>query len=241
MLIYPALDLLDGKCVRLRKGDFEQKTVYSEDPSAMVRIFENVGARFLHLVDLSGAKDPGQRQLSLIRKLVAGSRLRIQCGGGIRSAGDLDALFDCGVDRAVLGSVAVTRRDLTGELLARYGGARLTLAVDVVPVERGEYRVAIEGWKKITGENVFDFISSYAGHEDLRVLCTDISRDGMLTGPNLVLYRELTERFPGIDIQASGGVAREQDLEALERGGVRSAIVGKAIYEETIPLGRLRC
>ena len=224
MNIYPAIDLLDGKCVRLKKGDFEQKTVYSDHPETLVQFFEDTGAKSLHLVDLSGAKDPLHRQISLIRKLVKQSSLQIQSGGGVRSIDDVKALLDCGVERVVLGSIAATNPDLTCQILQEFGGERITLAIDVIP--RGkEYFIAINGWKTTTQTRAIDLISQYLQTTKIdRILCTDISLDGMI------------QLFPNIDFQASGGITVANDIQQLARVGVRSLVVGKAIYEGTLDL-----
>jgi phosphoribosylformimino-5-aminoimidazole carboxamide ribotide isomerase len=236
MMIYPAIDLLDGKCVRLKKGDFEQKTVYSDHPATLAQTFAEAGAKALHLVDLSGAKDPTQRQFSLIRNLVAQSSLRVQCGGGIRSLADVKALLDCGVERAVIGSIAATNVELTRQILQEFGAERITLAIDVVP-QAHEYLIAINGWKTTTPLRAIDLIRDYLTTSKIdRILCTDISLDGMMIGPNIRLYQELIQLFPTIDFQASGGITVAHDVNQLAQVGVRSLVIGKAIYEGTIDL-----
>ena len=235
MTIYPAIDLLDGKCVRLAKGDFEQKTIYSENPLEMALSFENDGASALHLVDLSGAKNPASRQISIIEKIVKNTHLKIQCGGGIRTREEVVALLECGVDRVVLGSIAVTKPELVHGLLKEFGGKRITLAIDVIYQDH-EYRVATQGWKNITSHSALELISIYQGSNVDRILCTDISKDGMMGGPNLMLYENLVNQFPGIDFQASGGMSKPKDIEDLEKVGVRSLVIGKALYEGSISL-----
>lgn len=235
MLIYPALDLLDGKCVRLLKGDFEQKTIYSDNPLEMVRSFEADGAQALHLVDLSGAKNPSDRQLSLIQKIVEITRMAVQCGGGIRQLSEVEKLLDCGVDRVVLGSIAVSAPALVKEILTRFGPDRITLAIDVWPVEQA-YRVAVQGWKELSSLTIGDLISTFEKFSLTRILCTDISRDGIMAGPNLPLYQSLLQNYPTLDFQASGGMSKDQDIADLIQIGVKSVVIGKALYEGQIIL-----
>jgi phosphoribosylformimino-5-aminoimidazole carboxamide ribotide isomerase len=236
MIIYPAIDLLDGNCVRLVKGDFEQKTIYSNDPLTMAKTFESAGAKALHLVDLSGAKDPSKRQLDIISKLVTQSSMKIQSGGGVRTRQDVASLIESGVDRVVIGSVAVSDPALVSAILKEFGPAKITLALDVVLTD-GAFLIAVNGWKTVTQTKVTDLITYYQTQLPLaRVLCTDISKDGMMEGPNVNLYKTLMKEFPTIDFQASGGISSMNDLKALESAGVKSAVVGKAIYEGAISL-----
>ena len=236
MIIYPAIDLLDGQCVRLIKGDFEQKTVYSSNPQSLVQTFETAGAKALHLVDLSGAKNPAERQLPLIRSLVKLTRLKIQCGGGIRSSEDVKTLLDVGVDRVVLGSIAVSKPELLKNIVREFGPDRITLAMDVAK-KGDDYFIAINGWKTITSVRAIDLISDFQRSvSPSRILCTDIGMDGMMQGPNVELYRSFNGLFPRIEFQASGGVSKIEDLRALEKIGTRSAVVGKAIYEGSLSL-----
>jgi len=234
MNIYPALDLLDGNCVRLRKGDFDQKTTYSNDPLTLIRSFEEAGAQFLHLVDLSGARDPSQRQTKVIRELVSESKLKIQCGGGIRTREDVAILLDCGVERVVIGSITVSNRALVKSILHEFGPNRITLAIDVVRVKQ-EFFVAVNGWKNVTDTRAIDLVREYRELVE-RVLCTDIQLDGMMMGPNVQLYENFLRDFPELDFQASGGMSRLEDLDKLSAVGIRSAVVGKAIYEGTLDL-----
>lgn len=234
MKIYPAIDLLAGACVRLKQGGFDQATTYSSDPLAMARAFEVAGAEYLHLVDLSGARNPADRQLSLIGGLIKATGLKIQVGGGLRTLADASALLSLGADRVVFGSAIVADPALASRLLAEFGAERITLALDVRVGPDGVPRVATLGWQEQETRSAPELLAGLKGVS--RVLCTDISRDGMMVGPNIPLYTELMEQFPSVEIQASGGVSSLDDLRALKSAGVRSAIVGKAIYEGALEL-----
>jgi phosphoribosylformimino-5-aminoimidazole carboxamide ribotide isomerase len=236
MLLYPAIDLLDGRCVRLRQGSFDASTAYSDDPLATAREFERAGATHLHLVDLSGAQDPARRQTELIGRLVRETRLRVQTGGGLRSREQAVALLEAGAERVVIGSRAAQDPELVLGLLAEYGGARVTVALDVRVDAEGRPRVALHGWKEQSALELGQVLEPLLGRGLERVLCTDIARDGMMTGPNHELYASLMKRFEGLEFQASGGMSRLEDLLRLKEAGVRSAVIGKAIYEGAIDL-----
>ena len=229
MQLYPALDILGGKCVRLRKGRFEDKTVYSEDLPSVIQGFQNAGAQNLHLVDLSGAQDPSKGQTSLIHDLVSKSLLKIQCGGGIRTFQQAQSLLESGVDRVVLGSMAIIQPSVLKTLIREFGPDRFTVALDVRKLD--SYLLTVHGWETSTEIDLFEWIHNYQDTGFNRILCTDIGRDGMMTGPNFALYEELIERFPEIQIQASGGISSLQDLRKLKDTGVHSVIAGKALYE----------
>ena len=235
MILYPAVDLMDGCCVRLSQGDFGSKKVYDGDPAAVLARFKAAGAGFVHVVDLDGAKDPAARQTALVESLVRTSGLRIQAGGGVRSEGDIAALLAAGADRVVVGTLAVESPPLFAELLGRFGGARLTLALDAFVGPAGA-RVATRGWTQKTALEAADLIGIFLSAGLTRVLCTDIAKDGMLEGPNLELYKELAAAFPGLELQASGGVRGLDDLLALKDVPVHSAVVGKALYEGGLDL-----
>lgn len=229
MILYPAIDLLDGKVVRLHKGDFAARTVYGDDPVAVAEQFGEAGAAWIHVVDLSGARDGQRRQSSTIAKLCRRG-LRIQTGGGVRSARDVEELLAIGVDRVVVGSVAVDQPDRVERWLARYGASRLALAFDVKQA-RGRYYPATRGWTETGGITLDAITKRYAAVGLQHALVTDISRDGALSGPNVDLYRHLLDRYPAISWQASGGVAELGDLDAVRAVGVAGAIIGKALYE----------
>jgi len=239
MKLYPAIDLLDGTCVRLAKGRFEQKVVYSDDPLATARAFEAAGAEYLHVVDLSGARRTEDRQVALVTQILGATRLKVQVGGGIRTVEQAAELLRMGADRVVLGSVAVAEPEVVGRLLRDFGGKRVTVALDV-RVDRASWalNVAVHGWAKESGISLEQAIEPFLGAGLERVLCTDIDRDGTMEGPNTELYTRLLGRFPGIDFMASGGIAKLPDLIALKMAGVRSAVTGKAIYEGAFDLGQ---
>lgn len=238
MILYPAMDLLDGRVVRLTKGDFNQIRVYSEDPAAVLTSFRDAGAQCAHIVDLNGARDPKKRQTDLLMSLLKDSGMKIQVGGGVRERMDAYRLLDAGADRVVVGSIAVTDPGLGEALLVEIGPEHLTLAVDVAIDAAGAARPAIKGWSETTKLLLEDLIERFRPWGLLRVLCTDISRDGVASGPNTELYRKLAAKFPGMQIQASGGVRDEADLTALNGAGAHSAIVGTALYEKTINLAQ---
>jgi phosphoribosylformimino-5-aminoimidazole carboxamide ribotide isomerase len=236
MILYPALDLLDGRAVRLTRGDYSKVRVYSEDPGSVLASFRDAGAAFAHLVDLNGARDPLTRQKDKLAPLLKTPGLKVQVGGGVRTRADAEQLLSWGADRVVLGSAAVADPALVEELLSALGPSRVTLAVDVHIAEDGAAYAAIKGWKEITDQKLEPLIARYRKHGLARVLCTDISRDGAAAGPNPGLYRALSAIFPGLEVQASGGVRNLDDLATLKKGGAHSAIVGTALYEKTLDL-----
>jgi phosphoribosylformimino-5-aminoimidazole carboxamide ribotide isomerase len=228
MILYPAIDILKGQVVRLVQGDFSQQTVFSNDPLELLRQFQSEGAQVLHLVDLSGAKDPKDRQLELIEKLVRETSLKIQTGGGLRSTKEIKDLLDLGVDRVVLGSIAVTHPDVAIEALQTFGPDRLTFAVDV-QIENGEPIVRTHGWTQSSNLTFREVIKPFSEHGLKRVLCTDIAVDGRLVGPNIHLYQSLQKEFPHLEIQASGGVEKLTDLQDLAKIKTHSVVVGRAL------------
>lgn len=236
MIVYPALDLLDGRAVRLTRGRYDTARIYSEDPAGVLRSFHDAGAAFAHLVDLDGARDPASRQKFRIEPLLRNSGLRIQIGGGVRTRADAEQLLSWGADRVALGSAAVADPELVESLLSEFGPASVTLAADVMIGPDGISRAAIEGWTLPTDARLEDLIGRFRAKGLSRVLCTDISRDGAASGPNAGLYRGLAAAFPGLEVQASGGVRNMKDLTALKDAGAHSAIVGTALYEKTLDL-----
>ncbi len=232
MIIYPAIDLIAGEVVRLHKGDFDQKTTYGTDPVAVARAYAEAGASWLHLVDLDGAKDPANRQTALIADIIAGSGLKVQTGGGIRSRADLEALLDAGASRVVIGSLAVREPDLVRQMFLDFGAESICLAADVIRRD-GAFLVAVSGWQEASSLKLSDLIAGFADVGLRHVLCTDIDRDGTMTGPNAGLYAEIKADFPDIRLQASGGVKGIEDLDGLSTDGV---IIGRAIYEGAVDL-----
>lgn len=230
MILYPAIDLRQGKCVRLQQGQFDQVTTYSEDPVAVARGHAAAGATWLHVVDLDGAKDGSAAQGELVRAIAGSSSLKVQTGGGIRSEQQIRAHLDGGIARVVIGSLALTNAGLVTSWLGRFGRDRIVLALDVKLVG-ADWRVATHGWQKDSGRALFEVIDGYGADSLRHVLCTDIGRDGLLGGPNLDLYREIKVRYPKLEVQASGGIASLEDLRALRVAGLDGAVIGKALFE----------
>ncbi len=239
MILYPAIDLLDGRCARLRQGHFDDKTVYGI-PADQLKAFEDAGAKCVHIVDLDGAKDPAKRQRKLVASLLKATKLKVQIGGGVRTVDDARELLDQGAERVVLGSVLAREPEVGAHFFENFG-TRLTAAFDVRVEGKGAV-VAVSGWQRAAGA-LETLIESYRPLGLSRVLCTDIAKDGMLGGSNLELYRRLVSSYPGLEIQASGGVGSLDDLTALKGVPVHSAVVGKALYEKrfTVQEALSRC
>jgi phosphoribosylformimino-5-aminoimidazole carboxamide ribotide isomerase len=237
MILFPAIDLRHGRCVRLAQGRFEDATVYASDPLDVAAGFEQAGAVWLPAVDLDGAEAGQAAQTELLLSLAKRTGLRVQAGGGLRTADQVARLLDGGVARVVIGSLAVRNPALTRTLLERFGAQKVVMAVDV-RVEGGVARVDTAGWQGGATTPLDELLLSYADSELCTILCTDIARDGMLQGPNVELYRGLREGFPALDVLASGGVGRLADLCALKALGVGGAVVGKALYEGRFTLAQ---
>ena len=223
MIILPAIDLYEGKAVRLYKGDYAQMTVYSDDPPEFARDFYNKGAVWMHLVDLEGAKEGTTPNLETIREIVNATGLKVEVGGGIRNMETVKKYIDIGVSRVILGTAAVKDREFLLEAVKTYGD-KIAVGVDI-----RDGIVAIKGWTELSGLDCFDFCKELQDIGVKTVICTDISKDGAMQGTNLELYRQLSERFT-IDFVASGGVSTLDDVRALKKIGVYGAILGKAIY-----------
>ncbi len=236
MIIYPAIDLRGGRVVRLTEGKFDQEKTYGDDPLAVAKDFAASGATWLHVVDLDGAKDPTKRQTALVEQIARGSRLRMQTGGGIRDESQIAALLAAGAQRVIVGSVAVKQPALVHDWLKKFGSEKIILSPDVRLEADGTPRVAAAGWQESTGVALDDFLAGFVAAGLVHILCTDISRDGKLTGPNVSLYASLTRKFPTLKIQASGGVSSLDDLRALQTTGADGAIVGRALYEKKFTL-----
>ena len=234
MNVIPAIDLKDGKCVRLFQGDFEQATEYSSDPAAVARRFAELHTRDLHIVDLDGARSGQQDNRAIIRAMTYEAPLSIQLGGGIRSEQALKDWFDAGVSRCVIGSLAVTEPDAVRAWLARYGSERIVLALDVKLDGDGQPRLTTHGWTRESTMTLFDCIDTFADIGLRHVLCTDVSRDGAMTGPNIPLYAAVMRRYPQLALQASGGVRNIEDLEQLRAAGIPAAITGRALLDGAI-------
>ncbi len=230
MIVYPAMDLMCGRVVRLRQGRFEEATTYSADPGEALRGFADAGAEWAHIVDLDGARAGTPVQHELIEALACSARLKLQVGGGIRSGEQLARLLDAGVERVIVGSVAVKQPHLVGEWVEEFGAERLVLSLDV-RVEDGTPMVAVSGWAETSTLTLWDAAALHPGI--VHLLLTDIGRDGMLAGPNHALLDEAVDRLPNLRVQASGGVTTLADLERLRTDG---AIVGKALWEGRMSL-----
>jgi phosphoribosylformimino-5-aminoimidazole carboxamide ribotide isomerase len=234
MNIIPAIDLQDGKCVRLLRGDFEQMTEYSSDPSEIARQFADLDVTTLHLVDLDGARTGEQRNRDIIAAIAAESKMQLQLGGGIRDLATLTGWFDVGVQRCVVGSLALTDPDTVKAWLNKYGRERIVLALDVRFDHHHEPMVTTHGWTRDSDTTLFECIDDFLSAGLQHVLCTDVSRDGAMTGPNFALYERIMTRYPKLSLQASGGVRHIEDLEQLRRLGVPSAISGRALLDGRI-------
>lgn len=235
MLIIPALDLMDGRCVRLLHGDFDRATRYG-DPIGQLGEFERAGAEWAHVVDLDGARSGARRQSALIARLAVSSRLSLQCGGGVRTREDLLALFAGGVQRAVVGSAAVKAPAEVNRWIEEFGAEKICCAFDARADDEGVWRVATDGWAKNAMLSLDDAISAYPEGGLQHVLITDISRDGALAGPNIGLLKSVIAKRPDLCVQASGGVSSIADLDALRAAGAGAAIVGRALYERKFTL-----
>ncbi len=238
MILYPAIDLAGGRCVRLAKGDFNAQTVYHDDALEQARVFAQSGAQWLHVVDLDGARDGKVAQTEIILRVARDSGLRVQTGGGIRSAEQIEVLLAGGVARAVVGSVAVTDPPMVQGWLKKFGAEKVTLALDVrADASAAEgYRPALRGWQESATVSLYDLLRSYSDAGALHILCTVVDRDGMLTGPETALYEKLAKEFPALQFQASGGIASLEDLAALQACGAAGAVIGKALYEKKFML-----
>jgi phosphoribosylformimino-5-aminoimidazole carboxamide ribotide isomerase len=233
MILYPAIDLIAGRCVRLSQGDFDRETGYAEAPAAALARFAEAGASWAHIVDLDGARAKEPRQHALLADLANASPLKLQVAGGVRTPAHIAALLDAGVARVVVGSLAVNDPAAFTALLERFGPDRLTLALDVRVtgeiVDRGKALVATHGWAEGSGQSLDEVLDQFPAVRHL--LVTDIGRDGMLTGPNIPLIQAIVDWYPAVALQASGGVATLDDLALLLQSGADGAIVGKALWE----------
>ena len=234
MKIIPAIDLKDGCCVRLFKGDFAQQTHYSAEPLVVARQFHDYGFRYLHVVDLDGAQSGKQTNRERVQELVSESGLSVQLGGGIRDIEAVNTWFEAGVQRLVVGSLAVTDSSRVLEWMGEFGADRFVLALDCRCDDDGVPWLATHGWVRQSDVSLWDGIARYEDAGLRHVLCTDVSRDGAMSGPSLALYREIRQRFPAIELQASGGVRNIEDLGELRNLGAAGAITGRALLDGCI-------
>jgi phosphoribosylformimino-5-aminoimidazole carboxamide ribotide isomerase len=232
--IIPAIDIIDGKCVRLTQGDYAQKKVYNEHPLEVARAFEDAGLTRLHLVDLDGAKAGAVRNWKVLETLAGKTKLVIDFGGGIKRAEDLDIVFNSGAELATIGSLAVKDPATFAGWLQAYGADKFFLGADV----KNE-KIAVGGWLETTDKWIYDFIEEYTARGILQLFCTDVSKDGLLQGPSLDLYKNIVQKFPDLHFIASGGVSELDDVFRLEEIGCKGVIIGKAIYEGRITLTEL--
>ena len=234
MQIIPAIDIIEGKCVRLTEGDYAQKKIYNENPLEVAKAFEGIGLMRLHLVDLDGAKAGEVVNWKVLEKIANQTQLKIDFGGGIKTEATLKTVLDTGAKYATIGSLAVKSPEIFQEWIARFGAKVFMLGADVF-----EEKIAIGGWLEKTNIMVFDFMKLYMDKGVKQIFCTDIQKDGKLEGPSIELYQKILEQFPTLHLIASGGVSSLDDLIELEEIGCSAAIVGKAIYENKITINEL--
>lgn len=229
MEIIPAIDIIDGKCVRLSKGDYDTKKVYNEDPLEVARLFEDWGVSRLHVVDLDGAKAGHIVNHRVLDRVCGHTDLTVDFGGGLKTTEDLRIAFECGAAMVTGGSIAVKNPDEFEGWIERYGPEKIILGADAK-----DRKIAVSGWTETSTQDLIPFVSGYRQKGISKVICTDISRDGMLQGPATELYKEMMDAVDGVYVIASGGVGSAADIEALAEAGVPAVIVGKAIYEKKI-------
>lgn len=234
MTIIPAIDIIDGKCVRLTHGDYAQQKVYNENPVEVAKQFEGAGITRLHMVDLDGAKAGTITNLKVLEAVASQTKLLIDFGGGIKKIQDVESVFNAGASVATIGSLAVKHPELLEEWLLEFGADKFLIGADVL-----EEKIKISGWLEDGGMNVFDFIGKMIGLGVTNIFCTDISKDGAMKGPSVDLYKKIIEEHPEIHLIASGGVTTSNDVLILKEAGCAGAIIGKAIYEGTINLNQL--
>lgn len=233
--IIPAIDIIDGKCVRLSQGDYSRKTVYNNDPLEVAKAFEDNGVKRLHVVDLDGAKAQHIVNYNILERLATRTSLAIDFGGGLKTNKDLDVAFECGAQMVTGGSIAIKNPEIFISWIEKYGADRIILGADVK-----DRKIAVSGWMEKSEKELIPFVSEYIDKGIEKVITTDISKDGMLQGPAFELYKEMMQQIPGIYLIASGGVSRIEDIIALDEAGVPAVIFGKAIYEGKIKLSDLQ-
>jgi len=239
MIIYPAIDLRQGQCIRLYQGDYQRETVYSSDPFAMAKEFVSDGASWLHIVDLDGAKDPTQSQSALVSALIKANGVNVQTGGGIRTRSQVENLLEQGAARVIIGSMAINNRKEVAEWFKFFGAERLVLALDVMLNEQAQPMVAVNAWQNISQYSLYDVIDYYKTVGLSHLLCTNIALDGTLNGPDYVLYDALLEKFPFLILQASGGIQSLSDIATLREKKLGGAIIGRALYEKKLTLSEV--
>lgn len=234
--VYPAIDVREGRVVRLRQGDYADETRYGDDPLAFATRYADAGATWLHLVDLDAAKAGGYTLQALLPGIVAGTGLQVQTGGGVRTRDDVAALLDAGASRVVIGSLAVRDPESVLAWIGEFGSERITVALDTRRDADGIWRLPVHGWTETASETLDELLRRYADGGLQHVLCTDIERDGMLSGPNIELYRGVCAMHPALQLQASGGVRDVADVIAAREAGCGGAVLGKALLEGRLSL-----
>lgn len=234
MKIIPAIDIIDGKCVRLSKGDYSSKKIYNENPLEIARMFEDHGFEYLHMVDLDGAKSGKVVNNKVLERIAGSTKLKIDFGGGIKSHEDIKKVFESGARQVTIGSIAVQDPDLMSSWIKQYGAGKIILGADVK-----DLFIATNGWLEISRYSLFLFLEEYYNQGIRTVLCTDISKDGMLEGPSFELYNIIMKQFMDLDLIASGGISCIEDVIRLKSEGIPSVVIGKAIYENRIDLHEL--
>jgi len=232
--IIPAIDIIDGSCVRLTQGDYTQKKVYNQNPLEVAKQFEDAGIKRLHLVDLDGAKQHHIVNHKVLVDICSKTNLKVDFGGGIKSDEDIQKAFDCGASQITAGSIAVKNKELTLKWLQKYGADKIILGADVM-----NNKIAIQGWQSTTEIDIFSFLSEYLSVGITQVICTDISKDGLLEGTSLELYNDIIHKFAEIKLIASGGVTHIDEIVKLNDMNVYGVIIGKAIYEGKIGINEL--
>lgn len=235
MQIIPAIDIINGKCVRLTQGDYSSMKIYNEDPLEVAKEFQDAGLSRLHLVDLDGAKAGVIKNWKVLENIASKCAMEIDFGGGIKTAKDVDIVLNSGAHWATVGSIAVKNENLFVEWLKQYGADKFLLGADVK-----DEKIAIGGWLETTDVWIYDFIRKYTGHGIKQIFCTDVSKDGLLQGPATGLYKNIISEFPSLHFIASGGVSSMDDVEKLANIGCSGVIIGKAIYEDRIQLDDLK-
>ena len=231
MIIIPAIDIIDGKAVRLTKGDYQQKKIYNEDPLEVAKMFEGAGISRLHLVDLDGAKQKNIVNHKVLERIASNTGLQIDFGGGVQSDKDIQLAFDSGALQVTGGSIAVKKPELFENWLKKYGAEKIILGADVL-----NEKIAISGWQEDSSWDLDAFLQEYTAKGIKYVISTDVSKDGVLAGPAVDLYKDMSEKFPELEIIASGGVASMNDIYELDKLPLHGVIVGKAIYENRITM-----
>lgn len=231
MIIIPAIDIIDGKCVRLTKGDYAQQKIYNENPVEVAKQFAGAGLQRLHIVDLDGARLGKISNLAVLENIATATNMVIDFGGGVNRMGDVEDVLNAGAAMVTIGSLAVKHPEILEEWLMEFGAGKFLIGADVL-----DEKIKISGWLEDGGVNIFDFAGTLLSLGAINIFCTDISKDGMMQGPSIDLYKKIMEQHPEINLIASGGVSKPDDVKRLKEIGCAGAIIGKAIYEHLITL-----